>query len=57
MREEIQEANLALLIGLKRHLDDAYRLRQQLDRLIKLASQKPTNDNRNNSVPRKRDRR
>jgi hypothetical protein len=35
---EIKDANLQLLIGLKQHLDQAERLRALLDRLFKLAS-------------------
>jgi hypothetical protein len=39
MSEEIQDANLKLLIGLKQHLDHAAELRALLDRLLKLAGQ------------------
>jgi hypothetical protein len=46
MNDEIREANLALLIGLKKHLDDADKLRQQFDRLIKLADPKPGTESR-----------
>jgi hypothetical protein len=41
MNDEIKEANLELLIGLKKYLDQANRLRTLLDRLLALASADP----------------
>jgi hypothetical protein len=38
MNAEIRDANLELLIGLKRHLDQAAQLRALLDRLMNLAN-------------------
>jgi hypothetical protein len=35
---EIKTENLKLLIGLRDHLDHAERLRQQLDRVLRLAT-------------------
>jgi hypothetical protein len=37
MKDEIKDANLELLIGLKEHLEHAARLRTLLDRLLRLA--------------------
>jgi hypothetical protein len=39
MSDEIRDANLELLIGLKQHLDQAAALRALLDRLLNLAGQ------------------
>jgi len=42
MNDEIRDANLELLIGLRRHLEDAAKLRALLDGLLALAqSRKP----------------
>ena len=37
MNDELKDANLELLIGLREHLDHAERVRKLLDRLLELA--------------------
>lgn len=41
MNNDIQNANLELLIGLRQHLDHAAKLRTLLDRLLSLAERRP----------------
>lgn len=41
MSDNIKDANIELLIGLKQHLDQAAKLRVLLERLLSLAPQQP----------------
>jgi hypothetical protein len=48
MSDEMKDVNLELLAGMKRHLDEAERLRKVFDRLLALAKgEMPPRDNSN----------
>jgi hypothetical protein len=54
MSDNIRDANLELLIGLKTHLDQAANLRVLLDRLLSLAQAPPATQPKPNSGSERR---